>query len=196
MTYALLRWLVLPKAYRKIRSLRGLEHIPERGGFLLVANHVSWLDPVYLIAAATRRYRGRVKFIAATGKHRWTQAVIPIDKTDRVHCLRIAVQELKQGRAIGIFPRGDQRQSASYAKTGAARLAHWSGVPLIPVAIKNLVPGHTFSSIFEYFRNRRSIEMSIGTPMRFRKTEDISHEELHADMFHVESAITTLLSEL
>lgn len=195
MMYALLRWLVLPKAYRKIRRLDGLEYIPERGAFLLAANHVSWLDPVYLIGAVNRRFRDHVEFIAATGKHRWTQAVIPIDKNDRSRCLAIALEELNKGRAIGVFPRGDQRQSASYAKTGVARLAHWSGVPVIPAAIKNLAPGHTTSSVVEFFRPRKSIAIAFGTPMQFRKTELVSHEELHADMFRIESAITKLLKQ-
>lgn len=195
MVYALLQHLIVPRAFRKIQRIHGLENIPREDGFLLAANHVSWLDPVYLTAAVSQRFRNRFLFVSATGKHRWTQAVIPIDKKNRARCLTLAMEELQKGHAIGIFPRGDQRDSSGHAMTGIARLAHWSGLPLLPAAIRNLTPAHTWKSLFYYFFRRHSVEIVFGKPMFFSHTDQVSHEQLQADMLQIESAIHALMNQ-
>ena len=195
MIYEFLRHLIVPPALRKIRRIQGLENIPPQGGFLVTANHVSWLDPVYVTAAISQRFRGRLLFVSATAKHRWMQAVIPIEKNNRARCLTIARDKLKNGCAIGIFPHGDQRGSSEPPMTGAARLAHWTGAPLLPVAIRNCIPHHTWGSLLAFFFRGSRLEIAIGKPIFFLQTDNFSRDMLHADMSHIESAIQKLLAD-
>ncbi|MFH1171901.1 MAG: lysophospholipid acyltransferase family protein [bacterium] len=192
-TYTILRSIFIPRAYRKIARCEGLENVPEQGPFLLAANHVSWLDPVYITAAVCKRNRGRLLFLSATAKHRWTQAVIPIDRKNPSGCLEEAMRHLQHGHAVGLFPRGDQRKSTPSGKTGVARLARWSGLPVIPTAICSTVAGHTVTALRDYFFGGRDISLAFGPPIRFAQQTIVSPEELHADMARIEGAIAELL---
>ena len=56
MLYKSLKWLVrcFLCVYHRIR-VSGREHIPEKGAFILVGNHVSYLDPFYVSAMLERK---------------------------------------------------------------------------------------------------------------------------------------------
>ncbi len=196
MIYPILKRLVVPRAFQKIRRVDGLEHLPKDGPFILTANHVSWLDPVYLTAAVSRRFRKRILFIGAAAKHRWTQAVIPIRKQHPARTVEVALTHLRRGRAIGIFPRGDQRCPLNRPKTGAARLGRSSGFPIIPVALHALVPGHVFRSLHGFFNRSHTMEIRFGAPIRLPFRPARTKKELFEDMHRVEMAIQSLLYSL
>lgn len=195
MMYSLVRSIIVPGALRKIQSIRGLEYVPKDRPFIVAANHVSWFDPVYITAALCRRFRKRILFLAASKKYIWTKAVIPIDWHEPAACLAVALSYLRRGLSIGVFPRGDQR-CASHAKTGVARLARWSGTPILPVGIRNTAPGHTLKSLIEYVRGRKSVDISIGTPFSLAAAQTLTHEMLTEDTARIETAIETLLATL
>ena len=54
-TVRFLVWLLSRTIYRV--DVKGMENLPERGGALLVANHVSWIDGVLLILTSSRPVR-------------------------------------------------------------------------------------------------------------------------------------------
>lgn len=129
------------------RRFEGLEHIPQTGPVLVVCNHISYLDPVYSAVFVHRR--GRIpRFLAKAGL--WRRPVlrgvltgtgqIPVyrGKPDAGDSLRAAEQALGAGKVVMIYPEGtitrDPDRWPMVARTGVARLALHSEVPVVPVA--------------------------------------------------------------
>jgi len=143
---ALRATLVLPLRVALRWTVEGAHRIPVRGPVILASNHVSYLDPLVLGYLADRRHR-RVRFLA---KHelfdkRVMGAVlrqahqIPVarDSADAAGSLDAAVAALAAGECVGVFPEGTISLDLEpmVGKTGTARLAAASGVPVTPVGL-------------------------------------------------------------
>ncbi|MEX1200390.1 MAG: lysophospholipid acyltransferase family protein [Methylophaga sp.] len=129
------------------RSLHGLGKqridLPEQGPAIIVANHISGLDPLLLIAASKRPLR----FLIAREEYQrfgmqWlfrAAGCIPVDRDGRPEkSLRQALKALQQGEVIAIFPHGRIHLDSDpprQIKAGFARLAAWSGAPVYAVRI-------------------------------------------------------------
>lgn len=163
-TYELLRRIIVPLASRKIRAVEGLEHLPRKGGCIIAANHVSWFDPVYLTAAMHRAVQRRLLFLAATGKYRWSGAALPIDPNDKSRCLLDALEYLKLGHWIAIFPQGNVGERGSF-HTGAARLSYLSGCPIIPAGLVNVPRGHVVASVLGTLFGVKNVHVRFGDPI-------------------------------
>lgn len=111
--------------------------LPPRGGMIVVANHISGLDPLLMIAASPRPLR----FIIAREQYdrwylRWLfRAVgcIPIGRRGgHRRALRAAVEALQRGEAVALFPEGRIRveQGVPPLKPGVALLAQETGAPI------------------------------------------------------------------
>ena len=125
-------------------EVAGAEHIPTTGGAVLTSNHVSYLDFVFcgLGAQPARRL---VRFMAK--KSVFTHKVsgplmrgmhhIPVDREAGSAAFQEAIAALKGGEVVGVFPEATISESFTVKelKSGAARLAHEAGVPLIPMVV-------------------------------------------------------------
>jgi 1-acyl-sn-glycerol-3-phosphate acyltransferase len=162
---------VLRVAFRP--KVRGLEHVPREGPAILAANHVSPLDTVLLPLVVPRK----VVFLAkAEYFQRWTTAwffrgagCIPIRRESRTNAdaaLRGAVEALGRGELVGIFPEGTRSPDGRMyrGKTGVARLALWTGAPVVPVGIRG-----TFEAMPYHRRlpRPRRVEVAFGPPLAF-----------------------------
>jgi 1-acyl-sn-glycerol-3-phosphate acyltransferase len=130
------------------RDWHGAENLPHDGGIIVVANHVSEVDPLmvadYLLHAAGRPPR----FLAKKELFRkpplkWVlegAEQIPVDRgsVDAARALSAAVDALARGECILIYPEGSATRDPALwpmkSRTGAARLALLSGAPVIPIA--------------------------------------------------------------
>jgi 1-acyl-sn-glycerol-3-phosphate acyltransferase len=109
----------------------GLEALPESGPVLLVGNHDSQMDPVVVGVAARRRRQIRALAKSSLWKVFGLGPIlngmgqIPIDRgRGDVHALDWAVEALRNGSCIGIFPEGTiSRGWMLRARSGAGRLA-------------------------------------------------------------------------
>lgn len=126
--------------------VEGLEHLPRRGGAVLIYNHHSYLDFVMLAWAIVRQLHRPVRFLAKREIWqsrwigwivRWAEAV-PVDRTSthaRADAYRAAVDALAAGDLVAVAP--EQTISTSFQllpfRTGAARMAIRAGVPIVPV---------------------------------------------------------------
>ncbi len=166
-----------------IQKIEGLENIPRQKPYILASNHVNSLDAFFLVAAIMPKRRQMIHFIskiAPWGKfwrdvvaQHWAE-VIPFDEQNKEQCLRIAMDWLKAGDVVAIFPEGKPNKLATLekAKTGAARLALWSRFPVVPVGFYNK-PGWTRREIIKNALLRRApITVKIGKPLTFDDVYD------------------------
>ena len=112
-------------------EVEGLEKLPDRGPTLLAGNHDSYWDPVAIGVAALPRRQIRALAKSSLWKVKGLDRVldgmgqIPIDRgTGDQHALDRAVEELRAGACIGIFPEGTRSLGRELrARSGFGRLA-------------------------------------------------------------------------
>lgn len=126
-------------------SVDGTEHIPREGPAIIAANHVSFLDFIFLGWAAHQRQRF-VRFMAirsafdhpVSGPLLRGMRHIPVDRErDPARAFDTAIDALRRGDVVGLHPDGRINRSAIRrpGKTGAVRMALETGAPLIPAAV-------------------------------------------------------------
>jgi 1-acyl-sn-glycerol-3-phosphate acyltransferase len=126
-------------------DVAGQEHIPATGGGVVVMNHTGYLD-FALAGLPFWRERGRlVRFMAkqevftsrVTGPLMRAMHHIPVDRAAGAASFREAVEALRAGELVGVFPEATISRSFCLKefKSGATRMARAAGVPLIPVAL-------------------------------------------------------------
>lgn len=127
-------------------EVTGLQHVPSRGGAVLVCNHRSLFDAIALGAALDRTGRDVMVLAKAelfrarlVGSVLRRAGVIPVHRgTDRAaDALTAAVGSLRGGELVAVFPEGTIPRDGVLLpfKTGAARMAIEAGVPVVPVAL-------------------------------------------------------------
>ena len=114
----------------------------EKGGFIICANHVNFLDAVAVVVFSKEKIRFIGKYdLARVGIIRWLEHlfdVIPIKRnTQDLEAMKRSLKALKNGEILGIFPEGTRKGMAKKQKikNGAAFMAIRSGVPVVPVGI-------------------------------------------------------------
>jgi len=122
------------------------ENANRDGGFLLATNHISHFDP-FIISSVVRRkidWMAMAEFFPLPLLGFLLRAVdaFPADRNraDR-RTIRTAIERLKDGRIVGLFPEGGIRDGArsllegAPLRPGASTLAHLAGVPILPCVI-------------------------------------------------------------
>jgi 1-acyl-sn-glycerol-3-phosphate acyltransferase len=151
----------------------GNDFVPKTGGAVLASNHVSYLDFTFCGFAAYPQKR-LVRFMAkdaifknpVAGPLMRGMHHIPVDRTAGAASFREALEALKNGEIVGIFP--EATISKTYRpkdfKSGAARLAIEAGVPLIPMATwggqRIYTKGHKPKADFG-----TAVMLSVGEPL-------------------------------
>lgn len=120
----------------------GGENLPREGGAVLASNHVSYLDFIFCGYAA-RPSKRLVRFMAkkAAFDHKIGGPVmrsmhhIPVDRAAGADSLVHAVEWLRAGEVVGVFPEATISQSFELKdfKTGAVRMAAEADVPVVPM---------------------------------------------------------------
>ena len=124
----------------------GCEHINRAGGFLLASNHISHFDP-FIISSVVRRkidWMAMAEFFPLPIVGLFLRAVDAFpaarDRADR-KTIRTAIERLKNGRIVGVFPEGGIRDGGQSllegapVRAGASTLAHIAGIPIVPSVI-------------------------------------------------------------
>lgn len=126
----------------------GSEKLPERGAAIVVANHISPLDPLLIQALTTRHIRWmcarEYTQIPGTGWF-WREAkVIPVGRDGRdAAATRAALRVLEEGHLLGVFPEGRIQPTRRLLplQPGLALLASKSQAPLVPVWVDGIRRG-------------------------------------------------------
>ncbi len=140
--------------------------LPAEGPAILVANHISGLDPLLMIACSRRP----VRFLIAREQYRrfglqWlfrAAGCIPVDRQRSPEkALRQAIKALREGEVVALFPHGKIHLDSDpprRTKAGAARLAAISKAPVVPLRISGAArEGHVVESVL--IRGRAKVEL-------------------------------------
>ncbi len=127
----------------------GVENVPTDGPAILASNHLSYADWLFMPLVVPRKvsFVAKAEYFTSPGIKGWLQKTffsgtgnIPIDRTGAdaaAGALLSAKRVLGQGELFGIYPEGTRSHDGRLyrGKTGIARLALETGVPVIPVAV-------------------------------------------------------------
>ncbi len=201
--YAGLRWL-LPFFVRRFHTVEGLTHIPSSGPYILAVNHIGSPDPMFIMAAIYQHTGQPVSFVVydklahVFGQKLGRQWLGMVGKhEDRPgECLQPLRHELEAGRPVGIFPEG-MRNAAPFVltgKTGVARLAHWTGAPVIPCGYQGPFTWTVWQALRASLSSKRDMALRVGAPLKFQKLHDdvITKDILRSTTQKIMAAIGTL----
>jgi 1-acyl-sn-glycerol-3-phosphate acyltransferase len=135
-------WMGWPtRAAARVRAY-GADRVSRRGGLVLAANHLHWVD-IPVIGCVTPR---PVNFVAKIEAHRIPglgqyirlhgALAVRRGESDR-EAVRVMRQAARDGRAIGLFVEGTRQRAGrpGTAQPGAAMIAIQESVPVVPVAV-------------------------------------------------------------
>jgi 1-acyl-sn-glycerol-3-phosphate acyltransferase len=157
--------LVLRLSWRV--TVYGAQHVPSSGPVILAANHIGLLDGPALVALTRRLTFAMVKreaFSGPVGRFLTHVGQISLNRREiDPQAIRRAIQVLRAGKVLGVFPEGVRGSGeVASAKGGAAYLAMVSGAPIVPVAILGTrEPGQSKSQLP---RSRGPIHVIYGEP--------------------------------
>lgn len=154
-------------------QLRGTEHVPRTGGALIAFNHVSYLDFIFGGYAA-QPSRRLVRFMAKretfdhgiSGPLMRSMHHISVDRSEGAGSMLTAIDYLKSGEVVGIFPEATISRSFEIKelKSGATRIAAEAGVPLIPAVLWGTQRMMTKDHPRDFSRNK-TIAVHVGPPL-------------------------------
>ena len=193
---AIMRLLAKP-AFWLLTDLEiiGEENLPEKGPFLIVGNHFSFIDP----AAIVRIARWPMEFLGAADPPNaplWSR-VLPFlwgiyklyRGTGARDALKAAEAVMSQDGILGIYPEGGSWASVLRPpRPGTAFIATQAGAPLLPIGLSGF--DHVFPSLKRGKRAR--VMINIGKPFgpfdvtgRGRARRDQLDEIGHEIMRHI-----------
>ena len=166
----------------------GGEHLPDRGGALIVSNHMSYQDGNIVTAVVPRFCR----FVVLREHYgnailRWvgtTMNATAIDATagpkELIGELRGVGEKLSAGEICCIFPEGTLTRTGTMLpfRRGVGQILKNADVPVIPMYIDGM-----WGSIFSFHRgrffrkwpslSRRTVRVQIGAPVKFTDVQDL-----------------------
>lgn len=140
-TAARLLWLAEGLKFK----ISGVEHVPATGPGVVAFNHTGYLDFTYAGIPAFLQGRRKVRFMAKkevfdntyTGPIMRALKHIPVDRADGSASYHTAVEYLKRGELVGVYPEATISRSFELKdfKSGAARMALEADAPIIPTVM-------------------------------------------------------------
>src|SRR6266513_670595 len=178
----------LVRCFYRVTPL-GIDNLPD-GGFLLLPNHISWVDAIVLQLACPRpiRYVIDHEFYREPTLHPFLRLVgcIPIDVRHSHSAIRAATEKIAQGEIVCLFPEGQLERAGTLLRLqrGYELIARHANALVVPVWLDQLW-GSIFSfqggRFFTKFPKRipYPVTIAFGKPLE-PKTADVAtvREEL------------------
>lgn len=193
--------IALAKTWMRIEGMKfqmtGVENIPKKGGALIASNHIGYVDFVFNGLPAARRRR-LVRFMAKkeafegpVGALMRSFHHIPVDRAAGEDSMRHAVEHLRSGELVGIFPEATISRSfeVKECKTGAVRIAAEAGVPLIPMVTWGTQLLKTKDHPSDLTGRGKTIGLHVGQPLEVTGADPVAETEL------LRSAMSALLDK-
>lgn len=167
-------------------TVTGAENIPATGGAVVAINHTGYTDFIYagLPARTPKRY---IRFMAkkevfdsgVSGPIMRALKHIPVDRTAGADSYLSAVDYLKAGELVGVYPEATISRSFEIKdlKSGAARMALEAGVPIVPVVIWGAQRIWTKGFPKRLGRTNTPISIAVGKPIEpYEPAADLTAE--------------------
>ncbi len=154
----------------------GGEHVPARGGALIVSNHQSYLDPIVLAVRLDRP----VNYLAKSDlfRNRWfgwflryVLNAYPVRQgRGDVRAVKETILRLQEGHLMNIFPEGARTPDGEIAplKEGVALIVERARVPVVPAVI---VGAFEAWPIHRRFPRRGRVRVQFGPPLELAGLE-------------------------
>jgi 1-acyl-sn-glycerol-3-phosphate acyltransferase len=193
------------------REWRGRSNIPKTGPAIVIANHISMVDPLLFAHFVFMSGRAPKVFIKSSlfkvpflGKIfvKTGQLRVPRDSQAPSNVMNEAKAAISRGELVSIYPEGTITREPNLwpmqGKHGAARLALETKVPVIPCAqwgAQKLLP--PYSKKFNFFPRPTSI-VHAGPPADLSRWQgrEITNEILDEVTEYFMALITSLLEPI
>ena len=189
MLYWFLKWIALGPWLKLVfrPHVEGAENVPDTGPAILASNHLSYADWLFMPLTLPRRvtFVAKAEYFTTPGIKGWFQkkffsgaGQVPIDRSGAnaaEGALASARKILGEGELFGIYPEGTRSHDGRLyrGKTGVARLALETGVPVIPIAVLGTdvvaPPGRKFGTF-----TRPGVR--FGRPLDFSRYEGMEND--------------------
>jgi acyl-[acyl-carrier-protein]-phospholipid O-acyltransferase/long-chain-fatty-acid--[acyl-carrier-protein] ligase len=156
-TVRFVTWLFSHTIYRL--RIYGRENLPETGGALLVANHVTWVDAAFILISSSRPVRmlAFADYVRGgiVGWFTNLMGVIPVKPSEGpksiLRSLETARQCVQNGELVCIFAEGSLTRTGQLQpfQRGLLKIVEGTSAPVIPVYLDGL-----WGSIFSFFQGR------------------------------------------
>jgi len=202
--YWVLKWIVIGPWLRVLYRpwTENLEVIPAQGPAILVSNHLSFSDSFFLPLVVDRKITFLAKQEYFTGKgikglisRAFFTGVgqVPIDRSSgraAEAAIITGLRVLDEGHLLGIYPEGTRTADGRLyrGKTGVARMALESRVPVIPVA---MIGTYEIQPPGRVRPNIRRVGVRFGDPLDFSR-----YEGLEGDRFVLRSVTDEIMYAL
>lgn len=190
------------------RVVTGRENFPRSGAALLVGNHLSVGDWLFMPLLMPRRVTFLAKsdyftgtgikgmlsrwFFAGSGQH-------PIDRTNAdaaQAAMNAGLEVLNEGEILCIYPEGTRSPDGRLyrGKTGPARLAMKAGVPVIPIGVSGTAEYIRALTTFRFAR-RPEVRVMVGEPLDIspwagREGDRVAEREITDELMRRIQALT------
>ena len=142
--------------------IKGIENIPKNENYILAGNHTKWLDPVMLVAIV----KDEIHFLAKDSLFKGItkpivkgMGAIPVNRKIHDHqALENAIDALRKGAVIGIFPEGtinrEKKEPTLPFKIGAVTMANTTNTKIIPFVITGKYKVFSSTITIEFLKPR------------------------------------------
>ncbi len=194
--------------------LRGTEHLPREGAYVLAPNHYTEVDPL-IVAVAVWRSGRAPRFMAKESLFRVpvlgaalrATGMVPVQRQSSATAARKTLEQAEQlavdGRGVIVYPEGTLTRDPGLwpmrGKTGAVRMALQGGLPLIPMAhwgVQEIMP--RYAKRPKLWPPRKRVDVVYGPPVDLSDLAGRAHEPaaLTEGTTRLMDAITALLTTL
>lgn len=146
------------------------ERVPAEGGVILASNHVSYLDPVYVVSALERMVVGLARESAFNvplgGRILRSWRVIPVDQSGTGRGLKTFLSRLRSGDAVVMYPEGTRSPTGQIRapQPGIGLIIIKSNAPVVPIKL--------FGAYEAYARHHwlprpYQVQIKFGEPLDF-----------------------------
>lgn len=173
-------------------TVSGVEHVPADGPGVVAINHTGYLDFTYAGIPAFLQGRRKLRFMAKkevfdnkiSGPIMRSLKHIPVDRAQGADSYRNAVDYLRRGELVGVYPEATISRSFELKafKSGAARMAIESGAPIVPTVIWGAQRVWTKGHPKQLGRTGYKISIGVCEPLEATGSADALTAKLHEVM--------------
>jgi 1-acyl-sn-glycerol-3-phosphate acyltransferase len=180
-------------------KIEGENVVNHQGPLIVVANHVSYLDPVIVGIAVKRPInfiaKKEVFDIPILGFILKKLGVIPVDKKNiNPTSVKKTINLLKKDHIIGIFPEGTRSLNGQLLKlnSGMIKIALQTNAPIIPIGINGTFDFYPPHAKMPAFFKRKNIYVHFGKPIYLDSSKRKDAEYLKESLQKIEQEIKEL----